>query len=78
MICGIIAIVMSALNFMGIPVVHLAGIVLGIIAITKSKAGVQQKNSQAVTGLVCGIIGLALGVIAIIVGVAAGIMLQMA
>lgn len=75
MICGILAIIMSGLNYFGVIIVHLVGIVLGIIAISKSRLGIKSGNGKAVAGLICGIIGLILGVIALIIGIIAGIML---
>ncbi len=69
LVVGIISICLSALNYMGIPYVHLGGIVLGIIAISLASKDKRDVGFYSKGGLVTGILGLSLGVLAIIIGI---------
>jgi uncharacterized membrane protein YvbJ len=69
-ILGILAIVFSVLNYIGIIFVHLVGIVLGIIVISLVSKDKKMHIQHSQVGFVLGIIGLILGVVAVIVGIA--------
>lgn len=63
--CGYLAIVMSVLKFLNVPLVHIIGLALGVFAIIKSLSGLQYKNNKGYIGLVCGTIAVGLAIFAI-------------
>ncbi len=69
LVCGILASVLSGLNYIGIPFVHIIGIVLGAVVISKVKQDKAAGKNYSNTGYVTGIIGLILGIIAVVFGV---------
>lgn len=73
-VIGILSVVMSLLNYFGVPVVHLVGFVLGIIAIVLSRPGCLARDWRGITGLICGILGLILGAVATIIGIVYALM----
>lgn len=69
MVFGILSVVFSAINYLGVPFVHLVGIILGSIALQYAKRDKQSSGTFNSAGKILGIVGLTLGIIAIIVGV---------
>lgn len=69
LILGILAIVFSVLNYLGVFYVHLVGIILG--AITMSLVNKDKKEDVLFSnaGYVMGVLGFVLGLIAVIIGV---------
>lgn len=65
---GILSIVACGLNYLGIPVIHLVGIVFGIIAISYGSKGMRQKRELSLGALITGIVGLCMGIIAMLIG----------
>jgi predicted nucleic acid-binding Zn ribbon protein len=76
-ILGILSIVFVAINFLGIPVVHLIGIVLGIVAIVYCKNDQRNYSYYSKTGMITGIIGVISGTGLAIYGMIAGILIAM-
>lgn len=68
-ILGILAIIFSVLNYLGVIIVHLVGIVLGSIVLSLVNKDKKEDNSYSQVGYVTGIIGLVLGIAAVIIGV---------
>lgn len=68
LISGILSVIFSALNYLGLPFVHMVGIVLGIIAICLANNDKRAGRFYSVPGFITGIIGLALGGFAFLYG----------
>lgn len=70
LLLGILAVIFSALNYIGVFFVHLVGITLGVITIIlvnrDKKEGVEYSNA----GYITGILGFVLGLLAMIIGIA--------
>lgn len=67
---GILAVVFSLLNYIGVFFVHLIGIILGSIVINLVNRDKKENKTYSQVGYVTGIIGLLLGIIAIVIGIA--------
>ena len=67
------AIVFSVLNYVGVIIVHLVGIVLGIIVISLVSKDKKMHTKHSQVGYILGIIGLILGIIAVIIGISMSI-----
>jgi len=76
-ILGILSIVFVAINFLGIPVVHLIGIVLGIVAIVYCKNDQRNYLYYSKAGMITGIIGVISGTGVAIYGMIVGILIAM-
>ncbi len=74
MVCGILSIIFSSINYLGIPFVHLIGIALGIIGISLAQKDKKECGSYSKSGLITGIIGLSLGGLAFIIGFISGLL----
>jgi len=68
-ILGILAIIFSVLNYLGVIFVHLVGIALGSIVLSLVNKDKKEDNSYSQVGYVTGIIGFVLGIAAVIIGV---------
>lgn len=68
-ILGLLSVVFSGLNYFGIPVVHLVGIVLGIIGISYAKKDSEIYGVYSRPGKILSIVGLVLGAVAFLYGV---------
>jgi len=75
-VLGILAVLFSAMNYLGVPVVHMVGIVLGTMAVQYAKRDMAKFNSCNSTGQILGYIGIVFGVIAFIIGVIYSLMNQ--
>lgn len=69
LIFGVLSVILSGLNYLGIPVVHLFGIGFGAAAIGNAKKANDSTDKNFKTGKILGVIGLVLGIAAIIIGV---------
>ncbi|XMB72886.1 hypothetical protein RJI07_02995 [Mycoplasmatota bacterium WC30] len=69
LICGILAVVLSSLNYAGIPFVHIIGIIFGSVVISKVKKDKLANRNYSNTGYITGILGVVLGSIAFVYGV---------
>jgi hypothetical protein len=65
MILGIISIPLACCAYLGIPV-GIAGGVLGFLGLRKANEGQASNRSQAMTGLICGAVGVVLGIVILI------------
>lgn len=68
MLFGVLAIIFSVLNYVGIPFVHLVGIILGAVAVQYAKRDKEAFQSFNSTGRLLGIVGIVLGVTAMVIG----------
>ena len=68
-ILGILAIIFSLLNYIGVIIVHLFGIALGIIVISMVNKDKKINEEYSPVGYAMGIIGLILGGVALLIGV---------
>lgn len=68
MLFGALSLILSVLNYVGIPFVHLVGIILGSIAVSYAKRDKEAFQSFNSTGRVLGIIGIVLGIAAMVIG----------
>lgn len=68
-VLGILGVIFSVLNYMGVFFVHLIGIVLGIVVISLVNKDKKMNRQYSQIGYVTGIIGLILGVLAVIIGI---------
>ncbi|MFA5035995.1 MAG: zinc-ribbon domain-containing protein [Candidatus Izemoplasmatales bacterium] len=68
MILGVLSIIFSVLNYFGVYLTHMIGIVMGIIAISLANKDKNETKTFSKAGLTMGIIGLSLGAFAFIVG----------
>lgn len=66
---GILSVILSALNYLGLPITHLIGIVLGIVTLVLVEKDKYELKEHSKAGFVLGIIGIVLGVLAIIIGI---------
>lgn len=67
-ILGILAIIFSLLNYIGVIIVHLFGIALGIITISMVNKDKKMNEEYSPGGYAMGIIGLILGGVALLIG----------
>lgn len=63
---GVIAVVLSALNFVGLPFIHLVGLGMGIAGLIISKD--ERKHSSYKESVVLNTLAICLAVLAIIIG----------
>ncbi|BCR35678.1 DUF4190 domain-containing protein [Mariniplasma anaerobium] len=66
---GVLAIVFSLMNYLGVFFVHLIGIALGSIVLNLVNRDKKEKKIFSQIGYVTGIIGLLLGIVAIVIGI---------
>ncbi len=71
MILGIVSIPTQCCIFLGLPI-GIAAVIISYMSLNKAKAGVASNPNQALTGLICGGIGILLGVIGLVVAIARG------
>lgn len=69
MVLGILSTIFSALNYFGIPFVHIVGIILGATALQYAKRDKESYGTNNSTGKILAIIGLVLGLVAVAFGV---------
>ncbi|MGB7159863.1 MAG: DUF4190 domain-containing protein [Tepidisphaeraceae bacterium] len=69
LVCGILSIVLSCLWFVSIPLA-LVAIILGVIGKGKAARGEAGGEGMAKTGMILGIVGIALGILLIVIGLA--------
>ncbi|WP_412739201.1 DUF4190 domain-containing protein [Krasilnikovia sp. MM14-A1259] len=73
MILGIVSIPLQlCCQFLGLPVA-IAAVVLSIIGMNKAKAGLATNRAQAIAGLACGAVAIAISVIVLIVALVHGV-----
>jgi len=68
-IFGILAFILSLLNYFGVIIVHLFGMTLGIIVISMVNKDKEMYEEYSPVGYAMGIIGLILGGVALLIGV---------
>lgn len=71
---GILSVILSLLNYLGLPFVHLIGIIMGVITLVLVEKDKYELKQHSKVGFVTGIIGIVLGVLAIVVGIVIGIL----
>ncbi len=65
---GILSVIFSALNYLGLPFVHMIGIVLGIVALSLANSDKKVGRIYSIPGVITGIIGIVLGTVAFLFG----------
>jgi hypothetical protein len=71
MILGIAAIPLVCCFWLGVPV-GIAGAIVSWLGLQKANQGLATNRSQAMAGLICGIVAVALGIISVVASVALG------
>jgi hypothetical protein len=70
---GVLALVSSSLNYIGVPFTHMIGIILGAVVINMISKEKKSGTEYSSAGYITGIIGLILGVIAFVYGFITGL-----